>query len=985
MLTGGAGNDTLNGLGGIDTLNGGAGADNLTGGTGNTVDTLNGDAGNDTFNYTMGEGADVVNGGLDTDTLNIVGAAGTANDLLTVIYNGTVLSTVAGGAVTGLESVTANLGGNTAPLAGGDRLLYTGTLAANGVTVDLTLGTASGFTSISNIEHVTGGAGNDLLTGVAGIFNNLDGGTLGNDTFVVHDTGDTVNDATGVGTGIDLVNSVANVFSIANDNDLENLTFTGVGNFTGTGNTAANIITGGVGNDTFNGGTGNDTINGLGGDDVINYNMLGGADAVNGDLGNDTLNVIGTGGVDTLDVVYDGLSITTLELGVITGVESVTAALALGTDVLSYIGTTAAVTVDLTLGTASGFTTISGIENVTGGAGADTLIGAAGITNALTGGAGVSNDTFVVHDTLDTVIEEAANGVDLVQSFATTFTIADGDVENLTFVGVGNFTGTGNGSANIITGGIGNDTLNGLGGNDTINGLGGDDVINYNMLGGADAVNGDLGNDTLNVIGTGGVDTLDVVYDGLSITTLELGVITGVESVTAALALGTDVLSYIGTTAAVTVDLTLGTASGFTTISGIENVTGGAGADTLIGAAGITNALTGGAGVSNDTFVVHDTLDTVIEEAANGVDLVQSFATTFTIADGDVENLTFVGVGNFTGTGNGSANIITGGIGNDTLNGLGGNDTINGLGGDDVINYTMGGGIDAVNGGLDNDTLVITGTAVNETLDAVWNGAVITSIETGAITGIESITADLLGASDTLSYGTSAASVTVNLSTGSASGFTSIANIANVTGGSGGDFLTGGVGVNALIGGLGSDTFFVDVGDTVADAGAGIELVNSFANAFTILDTDVENLTFVGVGNFTGTGNAVANVIIGGSGLDNLSGLGGVDRLEGGAGNDLLNGGTGLDVYFFAAGFGSDTINEGAAVFDFTGGTVATQDTIRLDASTGVTDLASFNLGVVIGVGPTAADTLITIGADTITILGVAAANITFSDFTFGP
>ena len=40
---------------------------------------------------------------------------------------------------------------------------------------------------------------------------------------------------------------------------------------------------------------------------------------------------------------------------------------------------------------------------------------------------------------------------------------------------------------------------------------------------------------------------------------------------------------------------------------------------------------------------------------------------------------------------------------------------------------------------------------------------------------------------------------------------------------------------------------------------------------------------------------------------------------------------------------------------------------------------------VLIGVGPTVADTLITIGADTITILGVAAANITFTDFTFGP
>ena len=43
-------------------------------------------------------------------------------------------------------------------------------------------------------------------------------------------------------------------------------------------------------------------------------------------------------------------------------------------------------------------------------------------------------------------------------------------MENLTFTGAGNFAGNGNGSANVITGGAGNDTLNGNGGNDTLNG-----------------------------------------------------------------------------------------------------------------------------------------------------------------------------------------------------------------------------------------------------------------------------------------------------------------------------------------------------------------------------------------------------------------------------------------------------------------------------------------------------------------------------------
>lgn len=42
-----------------------------------------------------------------------------------------------------------------------------------------------------------------------------------------------------------------NSFSLAAINNVENLTFTGVGDFTGTGNTLANTITGGGGNDRF--------------------------------------------------------------------------------------------------------------------------------------------------------------------------------------------------------------------------------------------------------------------------------------------------------------------------------------------------------------------------------------------------------------------------------------------------------------------------------------------------------------------------------------------------------------------------------------------------------------------------------------------------------------------------------------------------------------------------------------------------------------
>ncbi|CDZ65072.1 Hypothetical protein, partial CDS, partial [Neorhizobium galegae bv. orientalis] len=49
-------------------------------------------------------------------------------------------------------------------------------------------------------------------------------------------------------------------YSIAALANIENLTSTGIGNFTGTGNGVANTITGGAGNDTLNGGAGADTL-----------------------------------------------------------------------------------------------------------------------------------------------------------------------------------------------------------------------------------------------------------------------------------------------------------------------------------------------------------------------------------------------------------------------------------------------------------------------------------------------------------------------------------------------------------------------------------------------------------------------------------------------------------------------------------------------------------------------------------------------------
>jgi serralysin len=62
------------------------------------------------------------------------------------------------------------------------------------------------------------------------------------------------------GQGTDTIETALASFSLAALTAIENLTYTGAANFTGTGNALNNIITGGIGNDTLKGGAGSDTF-----------------------------------------------------------------------------------------------------------------------------------------------------------------------------------------------------------------------------------------------------------------------------------------------------------------------------------------------------------------------------------------------------------------------------------------------------------------------------------------------------------------------------------------------------------------------------------------------------------------------------------------------------------------------------------------------------------------------------------------------------
>ncbi|WP_412481758.1 peroxidase family protein [Pseudomonas asiatica] len=419
----------------------------------------------------------------------------------------------------------------------------------------------------------------------------------------------------------------------------------------------------------------------------------------------------------------------------------------------------------------------------------------------------------------------------------------------------------GTAGANTLTGGAGNDTLSGLGGNDVLNGLGGADQLfggdGNDILNGGndpDSLDGGAGNDTLNgglgadaMVGGAGDDTF--VVDNLGDTVSEAlnGGVDLVQTTLASYTLGANVEN-----------LTFTGAGNFTgTGNTLANtITGGAGNDLLNGGAGI-DRLVGGLG--NDTYVVDNAGDVVVEATAAGTDTVRATAASYTLG-ANVENLTYIGAGNFTGTGNGLANIITGAAGNDTLNGDGGNDQLLGGLGSDTLNG--GAGNDTLDGGAGNDSLF--GDAGND----------------------------------------------------------------NLQGGAGDDNLDGGNGVDVLQGGDGNDTLFGDVGNDTLQGGAG----NDFLNG--------------------GAGN---------------------DTVEGGAGNDTMMATDGNDVFLFSAGFGNDLIINFDAVPQ--GG----QD--RLDISALNITAATFAANVTIAdVGN---DTLVSIGAtDSIRLVGVAdATTVTVADF----
>ncbi|WP_152047600.1 tandem-95 repeat protein [Aureimonas psammosilenae] len=610
VLVGTQGNDTINGLGGDDRLSGLAGDDTLIGGAG--ADTLIGGAGSDTASYADDE----VGGPIRIDLSTGLGFGGQAEgDQLNGIENviGTIFSDtligddVANSLVAGRGNDVLEGGGGADTLDGGaNRDLATYASSEAGVRVDLAAGEGSGgdaegdrLISIEDLSgsrfddtligsagnnNIAGGDGNDVLEGLAGT-DKLDGGD-GIDTasYSRSAAGVTVDLASRIGfggsDGNDVLISIENALGSAFDDTL-------------IGGDGANVLDGSAGNDTLIGGAG-DTLIGGEGTDTASYARSKNAVLVDLSTG------LGFGG--------DGASHTLI------GVENLTGSRYF--DVLS--GDAGANVLD-----GSG-----GNDILEGGAGADMLLGGAG------------------SDTASYARSETGVRVELSTGLG-----YEGDAEGDKLTGIENITGSthdddlvGNSGYNTLDGGAGNDLLQGGAGNDTLIGGDGVDTASYSssrsavqidLLSGT-AHGGDANGDTLigieSLIGSAFNDTLrgdananalrggagnDLLVGGAGADTLIGGD-------------GADTASYASSQAGVRIDLAAGTArggdAGGDILFGIENLTGTAFADRLVGDAG-NNVLDGGfgndtleGGAGADRFVFSTSLD-----AVSNVDRIVAF------------------------------------------------------------------------------------------------------------------------------------------------------------------------------------------------------------------------------------------------------------------------------------------------------------------------------------------------------------------------
>ncbi|WP_158272251.1 family 16 glycosylhydrolase, partial [Caulobacter sp. HMWF009] len=409
---------------------------------------------------------------------------------------------------------------------------------------------------------------------------------------------------------------------------------------------------------------------------------------------------------------------------------------------------------------------------IVGGAGADTLVGSAG-NDVLNGAAGDDTAVYGGARARYTVVPDGTGGFRVIDSLGSP--AGDGSdaltaVEWLAFSdGVVSANATAQGA--YLTGTAGNDVIIGAAGADTLDGAPGED----SLIGG-------LGNDVY-IVGNPADRVTELAGEGFD----EIR-----SAVSYVLAAGVEVeqLTLTGTSSLALTGNSL--ANRLTGNDGANTLDGGAGADTLAGGRG------------NDVYVVDNAGDVVTELSGQGSDTIRTTLTTYTLG-ANIENLTFTGTGFFNGTGNDLANVLTGGIGPDTLA-----------------------------GGLGDDTYVILNSAT-KLIEAAGQG-----IDT-VVASVTYVLADNIENLRMFGTGSNGARLT-GVGNAMANTITGDANTQVIFGLGGNDTLTGGAGADEFVFGLGSGA------DVITDftTGAGGDKLRLEYSSMTSLAVVQSNMQQIG-------------------------------------------------------------------------------------------------------------------------------------------
>lgn len=685
-----------------------------------------------------------------------------------------------------------------------------------------------------------------------------------------------------------------------------------------TGTSGNDSLTGSSLDDTIYGGSGGDSLYGGNGSDLIEGGA--GSDYIDGGSGNDTISYASSSAWVNVDLANNNHWNGDAAWDNVVNVENV-------------IGSAYADNI-----------TGSSIANVLiGGTGNDTISGLAG-NDTINGGAGDDyitagdNDDFIIGGAGSDYID-GGNGTDTVSyAYSSAYVNVDlannshwnGDASWDNITNVENVIGSdygdviaGSAAANMLNGGLGNDSLDGGAGADTLYGGAGNDSLSGGND--ADSIYGGLGNDTL----VGG--------DGNDLLKGELG------------------------------DNSLSGGNGNDTLESAssDTLTGGANADVFkINRAFQSQTIITDFTVGTDTIQLNGFRapiqfaylsisqvgsDTIIL-LENGQSIVLQGVTASSLTASDFGE----SVPSVTGyTGTSGNDTLSGSSGNDSISGLAGNDTISGGNGDDLI---IGGtGSDSINGGTGNDTVSYAASSAFVSIDLTannhWNG----DASWDSITNVENV----IGSdyADYIKGDASANKLTGGLANDTMHGEN---GADTINGDAGDDYLTGGNGDDLITGGAGSDYI---------DGGAGIDTV-SYASSSAYVHIDLANNdhwngdaswdSITNVENVIGSlyndiiiGDTAANLLNGGVGNDTISGGNGNDVIVGSFGQDSLTGGSGNDVFRIVSLLDS-IVGTADVISDFTQG----QDKIDL-SSLGFTGLESTstptagNLGTYISSGVT--------------------------------